>query len=68
LEKLNLTREEITSQHKVLKQHIPLQRLGKANEVAHVVYSQLESSYVTGSVWVVDGGLDVLAINKNRAD
>ena len=36
---------------------IPLQRRGEPNEVAQVIVAQLESSYVTGSVWHVDGGI-----------
>ena len=38
---------------------IPLKRMGKAKEVANVVYflSSEESSYITGQVINVDGGM-----------
>lgn len=36
---------------------IPLKRRGEPREVAEVVLAQLESSYVTGSIWHVDGGI-----------
>jgi ketoreductase RED2 len=35
----------------------PLQRSARPDDVAEVVLSVLRSSYVTGQVWVVDGGL-----------
>jgi ketoreductase RED2 len=35
----------------------PLQRSAQPDDVAEVVLSALRSSYVTGQVWVVDGGL-----------
>jgi ketoreductase RED2 len=35
----------------------PLQRSGRPDDVAEVVLSLVRSSYVTGEVWVVDGGL-----------
>lgn len=48
------------SQKKVLlnkhRSTIPLGRRGRPEDVAHVVVSQLEASFVTGSVWHVDGG------------
>ncbi len=37
---------------------IPLSRYGAPEEVAQVIVAQIESSYVTGSVWSVDGGVD----------
>jgi acetoacetyl-CoA reductase/3-oxoacyl-[acyl-carrier protein] reductase len=45
---------------KILSQ-IPLGRLGKAEEVARVVHflSADASSYITGQVWGVNGGLDM---------
>lgn len=36
---------------------IPLARFGTSEEVASVVVAQLESAYVTGCVWAVDGGI-----------
>ncbi len=44
----------------MLEQIIPLKRYGKAEEVAQVVWAQLEATYVTGSIWVVDGGADIV--------
>ena len=35
----------------------PLERSGQPDDVAEVVLSLVRSSYVTGEVWVVDGGL-----------
>jgi NAD(P)-dependent dehydrogenase (short-subunit alcohol dehydrogenase family) len=37
---------------------IPLNRLGKAEEIAEVILAQAESSYTTGAIWKVDGGVD----------
>ena len=45
----------------VLEHHrntIPMGRLAKPEEIAQVVVSQSEASYVTGAVWTVDGGVD----------
>jgi ketoreductase RED2 len=35
----------------------PLQRSGQPDDVAEVVVSLVRSAYVTGEVWVIDGGL-----------
>lgn len=37
---------------------IPMARFGTPDEVAEVILAQIEASYVTGSVWTVDGGVD----------
>ena len=45
----------------VLEHHcntIPMGRLAKPEEIAQVVVSQSEATYVTGAVWTVDGGVD----------
>lgn len=42
-----------------LETTIPLGRYGKAEEVAEVIVAQLESSYTTGAIWAVDGGVNV---------
>ena len=36
----------------------PLKRLGSPEEVAAVILAQSEATYVTGSIWKVDGGID----------
>ncbi|MCI5167423.1 MAG: SDR family oxidoreductase [Candidatus Electrothrix sp. GM3_4] len=59
-EKSGRSREAIDAHKAMLEKIIPLQRYGKAEEVAQVVCAQLEATYVTGSVWVVDGGADIL--------
>ena len=40
---------------------IPVGRLGKPEEIARVVsfLAQDESSYITGQIWAVNGGLDM---------
>jgi NAD(P)-dependent dehydrogenase (short-subunit alcohol dehydrogenase family) len=38
---------------------IPLQRYGNPDEVAEVIVAQLESTYTTGAIWAVDGGVNV---------
>jgi NAD(P)-dependent dehydrogenase (short-subunit alcohol dehydrogenase family) len=44
-----------------IKSQIPLGRLGRAEEVARVVHflAADASSYITGQVWAVNGGLDM---------
>jgi len=56
--KLGLSAEQITAIKAHHEMTIPLRRYGLPDEVAHVVLSQLESTYVTGAVWSVDGGVD----------
>ncbi|XP_067153994.1 3-oxoacyl-[acyl-carrier-protein] reductase isoform X1 [Apteryx mantelli] len=43
-----------------LKKTIPLGRFGEPHEVAQAVVFLLESPYVTGSILIVDGGLQLL--------
>jgi len=56
--KLGLSEEQIIA----IKEHqetlIPMHRFGRPEEVAQVILAQLESTYVTGSIWSVDGGVD----------
>jgi NAD(P)-dependent dehydrogenase (short-subunit alcohol dehydrogenase family) len=66
LRKSGISQENIDARRTAFNRIIPLQRYGKAEEVAHVVCSQLEATYVTGSVWVVDGGADILIANQNN--
>jgi NAD(P)-dependent dehydrogenase (short-subunit alcohol dehydrogenase family) len=44
-----------------LRDHIPVGRLGKPEEIARVVafLAADESSYITGQIWAVNGGLDI---------
>jgi len=44
-----------------IKANIPLRRLGKPDEIARVVHflASDESSYITGAVWGVNGGMDM---------
>lgn len=56
--KLGLSPEQITAIKAHHETTIPMQRYGVPDEVAHVVLSQLEATYVTGAVWSVDGGVD----------
>ncbi len=58
--KLGLTKEESEELMKLVSQKIPMQRYGNPEEVAHVIVAQLESTYVSGAVWVVDGGVSVV--------
>ncbi len=37
---------------------IPMRRFGRAEEVAEVISSQLASTYTTGAIWCVDGGVN----------
>ncbi len=37
---------------------IPLRRLGNAEELGQAVVAQLESTYTTGAIWAVDGGVN----------
>ncbi|WP_339137984.1 MAG: SDR family oxidoreductase [Candidatus Electrothrix sp. GW3-4] len=58
--KTGRSKEELARRRTMLEQIIPLQRYGRAEEVAQVVWAQLEATYVTGSVWLVDGGANIL--------
>lgn len=44
-----------------IRGQIPVGRLGKPEEIARVVsfLAQDESSYITGQIWAVNGGLDM---------
>ncbi|ALG67534.1 SDR family NAD(P)-dependent oxidoreductase [Beggiatoa leptomitoformis] len=52
--------EAATEFKRLLASEIPLGRIGKPEEVAHVIVAQLEATYVTGSIWTVDGGVSVV--------
>ena len=51
--------KEITELKEMLGLEVPMKRLGRSEEVAQVIVAQLESTYVTGAIWVVDGGVSV---------
>ena len=44
-----------------IKEKIPLGRLGRPDEIARVVHFLVadQSSYITGAVWAVNGGMDM---------
>lgn len=58
LYKLGRTPEQRIAAKKRQEALIPLSRYGAPEEVAQVIVSQLEATYVTGSIWSVDGGVD----------
>ena len=43
-----------------IKDKIPLQRIGSADEVANAVYFFANSPNITGQVFTVDGGLSLV--------
>jgi NAD(P)-dependent dehydrogenase (short-subunit alcohol dehydrogenase family) len=55
-EKFGLDANQLAQLAAQQREEAPLKRRGEPGEVAQVVLAQLESSYVTGSVWNVDGG------------
>lgn len=58
--KLGLDQQQISAIKAQQEEIIPLGRYGLPDEVAHVILAQIEASYVTGSVWSVDGGVDAV--------
>jgi len=57
-EKFGLLEEQAAAAKEYALSSIPLGRFGDPSEIAQVVFSQAESTYVTGSIWHVDGGVD----------
>jgi len=55
--KMGVKPEDFAEFKQSVENTIPLRRIGKPEEVAHVIVAQLEATYVTGVVWIVDGGL-----------
>jgi ketoreductase RED2 len=43
--------------HEVIKVMAPMERAALPEDIAEVVTSLIDSTYVTGQIWVVDGGL-----------
>jgi len=58
LRKLGITEEAMNAIRAQQEATIPMRRYGTPEEVAQVIVAQLESTYVTGSIWSVDGGVD----------
>jgi NAD(P)-dependent dehydrogenase (short-subunit alcohol dehydrogenase family) len=58
IEKLGLDPATIAAIKSHVITTIPMARYGNADEVAAVIVAQLESTYTTGAVWAVDGGVD----------
>lgn len=59
-EKFNIPKDALEERMNKFKETIPLKRYGKADELAHVIVAQLESTYVTGAIWDVGGGIHAL--------
>ena len=58
LHKVGLSEDEINAIIDYQEKHvIPLGRYAKPEEIAQVIVTQIETTYVTGSVWSVDGGV-----------
>lgn len=57
IEKIGLSHEQIQTMRKRQEANIPLGRYGEPEEVAKVILAMVESSYVTGAIWRVDGGV-----------
>jgi NAD(P)-dependent dehydrogenase (short-subunit alcohol dehydrogenase family) len=57
--KFGLDEQTIAAAKAHMETQIPLRRYGKAEEVAEIIAAQLESSYTTGAIWAVDGGVNV---------
>ncbi|HVV77485.1 MAG TPA: SDR family NAD(P)-dependent oxidoreductase [Mycobacteriales bacterium] len=50
---------EWTDLHEAIKLMAPMQRAALPEDVAEVVATQVASTYVTGQIWVIDGGLSL---------
>jgi len=57
-DKFGLTKEQADQSKQNALDTIPLGRMGEPEEIAEVIVSQAEASYVTGAIWHVDGGVD----------
>ena len=60
IHKLGLDEQMISAIKAHMESTIPLRRYGTADEVAAVIVAQLESTYTTGAIWRVDGGVDAV--------
>jgi NAD(P)-dependent dehydrogenase (short-subunit alcohol dehydrogenase family) len=43
--------------HEAIKLMAPMGRAALPEDVAQVIHTLIDSTYVTGQVWVIDGGL-----------
>lgn len=59
--KVGIPEDQVETTKSHMASSIPLQRFGRPEEVADVVVAQVDASYVTGSVWHVDGGVSSVA-------
>ncbi len=55
--KMGFPQQGIADIHNKVISTVPMHRLGTAEEVAEVIFAQSVASYVTGSIWTVDGGV-----------
>ena len=58
LTKLGLDEQTQVAIKAHMESTIPLGRYGHVDEVAAVIVAQLEATYTTGAIWVVDGGVN----------
>jgi NAD(P)-dependent dehydrogenase (short-subunit alcohol dehydrogenase family) len=58
ISKLGLDENQIGAIKAHVESTIPMQRYGRPEEVAQVIFAQVEATYVTGAIWAVDGGID----------
>ena len=56
--KMGLDEKQMEAIKANVESTIPMQRYGRPEEVAQVIFAQVEATYVTGAVWGVDGGID----------
>lgn len=59
LSESGISEDKIKAIQEKTDQIIPLKRHATPQEIAHAIVSQLESTYTTGAVWVVDGGISI---------
>lgn len=60
IHKLGIPESQIAIIKKQVEATIPMSRYGQPDEIAKVIISQLEASYVTGSIWAADGGVNAI--------
>ena len=56
--KMGLDEKQMEAIKTHVESTIPMRRYGRPEEVAQVIFAQVEASYVTGAIWAVDGGVD----------